>query len=90
MKDHLWIVDVKGEYVPPSQFPIRDKAHGEISVVRSNNTHGRGSYGWFGLDKLCIVGDCHIPNQAAWDKATQMAQVIADALNAVERRRLMR
>lgn len=70
-----WIVDIKG--APDRNF--------EISVVRSDNTHGIASYGWHGPNKIHISssgGPCNtkVP-QLVWDKLVRVAEEVAAELN---------
>jgi hypothetical protein len=58
----------------------------EIAVLRSDNEHGKRSYGWFGREKLLIShngGPCEWPvTQSVWDKLVKVAHEIAAELNA--------
>lgn len=60
----------------------------EISVLRSDNSHGKVSYGWFDKRKLLIShngGPCHWPlKQLVWDRLIVAAHEIADSLNSIE------
>ena len=73
-----WIVDYKGG--PGEVF--------EISVLRSSNTHGIESYGWFGPDKLFISssgGPCHNKvSPEIWHMLLGIAYTHADYLNNLE------
>ena len=75
--DNKWIVDVKGE-ANGSSF--------EISVLRENNTHGRESFGWFGVDKRLISssgGPCrNCVTESVWDMLIHVAHIEAAMLNA--------
>lgn len=76
-----WEVDLKGG---------PNKKVWEISVLRSTNTHGKLSYGWFDEDKILIGhngGPCNdhvIP--AVWDGLVKLASEIARGLNEQEDR----
>src|SRR5688572_3492598 len=74
-----WLVNVKGS---------AENRSFEISVVRTSNTHGRSSYGWFDENKLLIShngGPCHDPvTKLVWDKLIQVANETADELNRSE------
>jgi hypothetical protein len=70
-----WVVDVKGK--ANESF--------EISVLLSDNTHGKKSYGWFGEDKLFISGsggpcDDHVTKRI-FDKLMAVAHEVAAELN---------
>jgi len=75
-----WIVDVKGR--PGEIF--------EISVLKSNNAHGKRSYGWFGEDKVYIAGSggpCHdkvLP--ITWPYLLEAAEATARFLNIRDNR----
>jgi len=74
-----WIVNVKGGAGLPSF---------EISVVRSDNSHGQLSYGWFDEKKLLISrngGPCKWPvTQFVWDRLLVVAEQTAAHMNALE------
>lgn len=74
-----WVVDVKG---------CAGSECFEISVLRDDNNHGKRSYGWFGDEKLLIThngGPCHWPlKPIVWDKVVNIAQDVAEELNAAE------
>ena len=57
----------------------------EISVVRTSNTHGQRSYGWFDDTKLLIShngGPCMWPvTKDVWARLLRVAQETADDLN---------
>jgi hypothetical protein len=60
---------------------------GEISVIRSDNDHGKLSYGWFGDNKILIGGTRHgfgALNERVWQKLLQVASEIATELNEAE------
>lgn len=74
---HIWKVQVFGEKCSKSW---------EISVVRSDNTHGQKSWGWFDERKLLIShngGPCQWPIvEFVWDKHIHTANELCDKLNA--------
>jgi len=76
-----WEVHTKGaaDYVP---F--------EICVIRSDDTHGKRSYGRFGETKLLIShngGPCSWPiKPTVRARLTEVAQAVADELNRQEQR----
>lgn len=73
---HKWEVHTKG---------AAGEQTFEICVIRSDNEHGKKSYGWFGDDKLLIThngGPCHWPiTQRVWDGSVKLAQEVANELN---------
>lgn len=77
MKKLQWNVNVKGAAGEESF---------EISVVRSDNEHGKISYGWFDERKLLIShngGPCHWPlTQFVWDRLVAVAEETAAHMNA--------
>lgn len=66
-------------------FGAAESSSFEISVVRTSNTHGQRSYGWFGEAKLLIShngGPCMWPvTKAVWTRLLRVAQETADELN---------
>lgn len=70
-----WIVDLKGG--PDEYF--------EIAVVRSSNSHGIKSYGWFDERKVFVSGSggpCHYKvDQFVWDRLVKVAEELAERLN---------
>lgn len=72
-----WEVNVKGAAGEQSF---------EISAVRSDNEHGKRSYGWFDDKKLLIShngGPCRWPvTQFVWDRLVKVAEETAAHLNA--------
>lgn len=74
-----WEVQVKGE---------RNSESWEISVVRSDNQHGRLSWGWFDDHKLLVShngGPCHWPICGfVWDEQVRIANELCRRLNAGE------
>lgn len=76
---------VAGEWVV-NVFGARGSPAWEISVVRKSNSHGLGSWGWFGPDKLRISdnGGPHkhpLPG-LVWDRQIELADQICARLNA--------
>lgn len=74
-----WKVNIKGG-------PSKDCY--EISVLRSDNSHGISSYGWFDENKLLVShngGPCHWPvTQSIWEGLVAVAKSEAARLNAEE------
>ena len=72
-----WIVNAKGG--PGRTF--------EICVIRSGNTFGQTSYGWFDDNKMLISetssGSWSVPD-VVWHKLLKVAQEVADELNQKE------
>lgn len=72
----MWEVQVKGEKCSDSW---------EISVVRSDNDHGKRSWGWFDDDKLLVShdgGPCNWPIcEFVWDAQIEIANQLCDKLN---------
>lgn len=77
MSQPIWIVNIKDG--PSAPF--------EISVVRSDNTHGIDSYGWFDENKLLIShsgGPCPWGVKPfVWDMLIKIAERVADRMNRV-------
>jgi hypothetical protein len=75
-KKKQWTVDVKGG---------PNKRSFEISVIKTGNSHGKASYGWFDQEKVLIShngGPCHWPLvPIVWNKMLKLAQEVADELN---------
>jgi hypothetical protein len=59
----------------------------EIAVLRSDNQHGKASYGWFDSDKLLVShngGPCQWPvNTFVWERLLSVAEQLAAHLNRV-------
>jgi len=74
-----WEVNIKGAFCEPSF---------EISVLRSDNLHGKRSYGWFDENKLLIShsgGPCKdSATLKIWGKLIKVAREVVDELNADE------
>lgn len=75
-----WVVDIKGGYTTDIF---------EICVLRSDNKHGKESYGWIGKDKLLISqsgGPCRdkIASKMIWEKLVRVAKEVAEELNKEE------
>lgn len=71
----LWMVNVKGE--PNESF--------EISVVRTSNTHGRKSYGWFDENKIMISQNVYEGvSERVFNKLIELAMEECDLLNKEE------
>ena len=74
-----WIVQIKGE---------RCSDAWEISVVRKDNKHGQGSWGWFGDTKMLVShngGPCSWPICGfVWDKQVLLAEALCRKLNNKE------
>lgn len=70
-----WEVDIKGK--PYESF--------EITVLTSDNAHGKRSYGWCGDNKLYVSGSggpCHdTVNPFVFKRLVKIAQELADELN---------
>lgn len=75
----IWMVDIKGS---AGQAPF------EISVLRSDDEHGKRSYGWFGHHKILISstgGPCRdVVPKFVWDRLVAVAHAVADELNGAE------
>ena len=71
-----WIVDVKGK---------KGSSSWEISVIKSTNSHGFESYGWFDDDKLLVShsgGPCRWPIcDFVWGKQIEIANELCEKLN---------
>ena len=79
-KKAKWVVHTKGGYTTDGY---------EVCVIRDDNEHGKQSYGWIGKDKIHIGSDggpCRykIQNKMIWLGLVELAQRVADALNAEE------
>lgn len=72
-----WVVNAKGS---------RGSDSWEIAVVREDNAHGIGSYGWFNDTKLLVShngGHCHWPILGwVWDQHIAIAEQLCEKLNA--------
>ena len=77
----MWVVDTKGG---------PGKESFEISVIRESNEHGFRSYGWYNPNEKRLIshngGPCQWPidDQFTWDLLVEVAQKVADNLNAVD------
>lgn len=59
-----------------------DGAGVEISVLKENNTLGKGSYGWGGTDKIILFGDdTQFDSKEDIEWAKKVAKTVAEALN---------
>lgn len=88
-----WIVNVNGgrpqsdtkfAYVNPDAGSSRV----EISVLRDDNLHGRGSLGWGGPNKFILSDMEPLPPEWLFDAITGLAQQLADRLNAESAERI--
>lgn len=67
---YRWEVDIKEDSPDP------DEEYYEVSVLRSDNLHGRESWGWSGDSKIVI--DNGEENKA---QAIAAARILCEALN---------